>query len=151
MPKRIPRKGSVDWIELGKVFGGDTATEHPLAGIELGVLYVGGHVARGWSMDAMRLSIAEAERLAEQRKATTAEDNPALFAAHAITVDGMREWGELVERVMAEAVTDVRGIEGWSGKQDAIGFAYDLDFGELLLLFYAILNQQSPTRRENFC
>lgn len=149
MTKRIPRKGSVDWIDLGKVFAADEP--HPLSGVEIGVQYVGGHVARSWSMDAMRLSISETERLAAARKATTEADNPALFAQHAITADGMQAWCELVTRVISESVTDIRGLDGWSGKQDGVDFACDLDFGELLLLFYSILNQQSPTRRENFC
>lgn len=142
---KIPAKGSIGWIDLKDCTGNEA-----LAGVSIGVKYVGGRVAREWSLRALALNLQNTVRMRDLRATVSREEAPEIYAEYAMAHDTILDWVALVGDVAKECVAGLNGVDVPGDASAAIDFVTDMDLGEMIMLYYAILRMQSPTRREIF-
>lgn len=112
-----------------------------LEGVRVHMRYVGAQATRAWQYQIQADRQAEVLRLAKLRGQCTRDQAPELYAAEAITPEGMQEAIEMVRRVLTDAVASVDGID--LDGQAPVDVLMALPLSALVRLMYQAINMQS--------
>lgn len=144
---RVPEKGSVEWVAISKYYDelaekADAAMKletddgrrellaistrkvraaaDNLRGVEVGVRNLGRGEVQRYSMEMAQLKMNELKELVQMRKGLTREQAPELWEMgdEIFTNDGVEKSLDIGRRVVREFVQGVRGVEGYSEKED---------------------------------
>jgi hypothetical protein len=99
--QRWRRKGDVVWHRLD----GD------LDGVEVGIAHVGPGTAREWAFRLQGTQLRELRRRLEAQTGLTPEVAPALWEPGWLSPEGALEQLDILELILAECVTGIRGHE----------------------------------------
>ena len=141
MVLKLPKKGSVEWIGLGRF-------SSLLAGCELGVVHVGPTRAKHFAFQLMDEDTAEITRALKDREGHTIESRPDLFERH-MTTEGMREQVKISSEIFKETVAGVRGTDAAEDdKAAALEALEQLSVAGMQLLCQEIIARQYLTREQ---